>query len=514
MTPDSTRTAVATACDADARRFAALRMGVGLIASFLCSAAAAALVALTNGNLLVVPAVCAGVLFVVLLVQHLEIGVYVLLAAVMLLDQFLVIGIPSSFSVQSAKFYQNLNYTTGIGALMLNPVELLLLLIVAGWFFRAVTTRKWHFHRVPNMGIAVVFLLMLVFFTGYGLLRGGGDWKAALWEIRSLYYLCFMYFLVTQVIRTSKQVRVCVWIIILGLSFRGLQGSWRYFFTLHRDLGHLRAILGHEDSLFFVTGFVLLASLGFLGYRGREMKVLAATALPNLIAFVFNQRRVTFGVLGLCLGLVVLLLPRDRFRLALRVIIPGALLLVMYTAMFWNSTGAKALPAQKIKSVFVKQEGSDDEGSNEWRKKELVNLRATLMAYPQGVGFGQKYLVVVPYADIGEYFPLWNYIPHCAIYWIWVKTGFAGFAVFWLFFGVAIVQGMIDYRAMRDPYLKAVSLMVVLFIVGQVVVSYYDLQLTYYRNMIYLGTAMALGTIVRRIDSRTPAVASGEVDGR
>ena len=144
----------------------------------------------------------------------------------------------------------------------------------------------------------------------------------------------------------------------------------------------------------------------------------------------------------------------------------------------------------------------------------MINLRATISAYPQGVGFGQKYLMVVPYANIAEYFSLWNYIPHCAIYWIWVKTGFAGFTVFWLFFGVAIVQGMIDYRAMRDPYLKAVALMVVLFIAGQVIVSYYDLQLTYYRNMIYLGTAMAFGTIVRRIDSRASAVAAGDLDGR
>ena len=515
MTPDSIRTAAATtSSDAHDRRLDRLRArarGAGL---FLCSALAAALVAITNGNVWVVPAACVAVISVFLLVRYLELGVYLLLAAVMVLDQFEVRGIPSALAEQAVKFYLTLNSTTGVSALVFNPVEMLLVKLLAAWFLRAASTREWHLHRVPNMGVAVVFLLMLCFFTGYGLLRGGGNWKAALWEIRPLYYLCAMYFLVAQIIRTVRQVRMCVWIVILGLAFRGLQGSWRYFVTLHRDIGQLRAILGHEDSLFLVTGFVLLAAFFFLGYRGREMKVLALTAGPNLIAFIFNQRRITFGVLGLCLALVVAMLPRQQMRQALRLVVPATVLLAIYTAAFWNSSGTIAMPAQKIKSVFVKQEGTADDSSNEWRKLELQNLRATVRAYPQGIGFGQKYLVVVPYADIGDLFPLWNYIPHCAIYWIWIKTGFAGFAIFWLFFGVAIVQAMIDYRAMRDPYCKAVSTMVMLFIVGQVIVAYYDLQITYYRNMIYLGTAMALGVIVRRLDMQAAVRTAGGLDGR
>ena len=510
MTPVPTKTAAGITCDTRNRRDERLRAGVGLCGLLLCSALAAALVVLTNGNGWVVPVVCGAVTFTFLLVRQLELGIYLLLAAVLLLDQFLVWGIKAPFAEQAMKFYLNLNSTTGIAALVCNPVELLLVLLLAAWFLRAAITRQWHLHRVPNLSVAVLFLFMLFFFTAYGLLRAGGNWKAALWEIRPLYYLCGMYFLTMQLIRTRQQVRVCVWIIILGLAFRGLLGCWRYFITLHMKVSEVRAILGHEDSLFFVTGFLLLAGLAFLGYRGREWKFLLWTAAPNLIAFVFNQRRVTFGVLGFCLGLVVLLLPRSQMLRALRVVIPLAILVASYTAVFWNSSGAMAMPAQKIKSIFVTQEGTADESSNAWRKMELLNLRATIRAYPQGIGFGQKYLVVVPYQDIGNFFPLWNYIPHCAIYWIWVKTGFVGFMIFWLFFGVAIVQAMIDYRAMRDPYFKAMALMVMLFIVGQVIVAYYDLQITYYRNMIYLGTAMALGAVVRRID----AEAAGGPDGR
>ena len=58
---------------------------------------------------------------------------------------------------------------------------------------------------------------------------------------------------------------------------------------------------------------------------------------------------------------------------------------------------------------------------------------------------------------------------------------------------------MIDYRAMQDPYFKAIALMVLTFIASQVIVAYYDLQITFFRNMLYLGTAMALVAVIRRI---------------
>ena len=470
-----------------------------IVLAVLLSMLGAVLLWLTNGNIIVIPALCAAILTFWLFIRHLDLALYCLLAATMVIDQFRVFGFLDAVTTK-IPFYLNLNTSTGIGPLVFNPVELLLVMMIAAWFWRATISREWHLHKIPNAGMATVFLLMMVFFTGFGLVRGG-DWKAALWEIRALYYLCFVYFIASQVIRTRRQVQICVWIIIIGIAIKGFQGCWRYFITLNRDLGSLRAILGHEDSLFIVTVFGLLAAYYFLGYRGREYKFLVATLPMNLLTFVFNQRRITYGVLGLSLALVVGMLPKEQFRKALKVVIPCALLFVLYTAAFWNQTGTLALPAQKVKSMFVQQEGTQDNESNEWRKLELINLKATIRAYPLGIGFGNQYLMVVSEGDIGNEFPLWRWIPHCALFWVWIKTGFVGFTIFWLFFGTAIVQAMIDYRAMRDTYFKALALMIILFIVGQVIIAYYDLQITFYRNMIYLGAAMALGTAIRRIEA-------------
>lgn len=44
--------------------------------------------------------------------------------------------------------------------------------------------------------------------------------------------------------------------------------------------------------------------------------------------------------------------------------------------------------------------------------------------------------------------------------------------------------------------------MVVVAVINQMVVSYFDLQLTYYRNMIYLGTLMGLMPTLERIGQK------------
>jgi len=474
----------------------------------LLSVFGAGLIAVTNGNLLVIPAFCAGIAFLLLLTRYLELGIYVLLAASLLLEQFQIFGI-KDIVTQKIPFFLNLNLTTGIGALVFNPVEVLMGLVIALWFLRAVTSREWHLYPIPNFGIAVVFLGMLIFFTGYGLARGG-NWKASLWEIRALYYLCGMYFLTSQVIRNRQQVRVCIWIILVTISIKGLQGVWRYVVTLQSDLTGIRAITGHEDALFISSVFVLMVCFYFLEYRGPELKFSLIFLPTTFITFLLAQRRICYGTVGFSLFVVVAMMPRDKKMLALKAMAPFMVVLLLYTAAFWNSSSKLGMPVQKIKSVFVEQKGTEDESSNFYRKAELVNLKQTIRHHPMGIGFGNKYEIVMPLDKVD--FPLWEYIPHNCIYWMWVKTGFAGFMIFWLFFGTAIIQAVIDYRNMKDPYFKSVTLMVLTLIASQVIIAYYDLQITFFRNMIYLGIVMAIASAIRRIEAETPAK-QGELTG-
>lgn len=466
--------------------------------AFVLSIAAAGLVLLTDGNLYVAALAVSVPLLLPLLVQRLELGIFVLLAAAMVIEQFQIFGISRPVTAR-IPFFLNLSTITGIGPLMMNPVELLIALILGGWLIRAAASGEWHLRPIPHLQISLAFLAMLLFYTGYGLARGG-DLKVALWEIRALYYLCAVYFLASQLIRTRKQILICLWIIILGTAIKGLQGCWRFFIDLGGDISKAPAITSHEDALFMVTAFIFMVALFFLGcWRRREFIVLAATFPTTFLTFILTQRRIAYGVLVLSLMIVFALLPKPRKVLALKM---AAILLpffVVYTAVFWNSNSQVALPVRQVRSIF--QEGENADTSNTYRKIENFNLEQTIRQYPLGVGFGRKYLILLSLPEID--FPLWEYIPHNCIYWIWAKTGFPGFIIFWVFFGSATIQAVIAYRHEREPFYRAVHLLVITFITSQMAVAYYDLQITFYRNMIYLGTAMALSVAIRHLSPST-----------
>lgn len=455
------------------------------------SLAGAGLIRLTGGNWMVVPGLAAALVFGLLLVHCLELGVYVLLASALVLEQFQIFGLDNILTMK-IPLYLNLNLITGIGPLVFNPIELLMGAMVLIWFLRAVTSRRWHLRPVPGGWVALIFGATLTAFVLFGLLRGG-KFTIALWEVRALYYLLAMFFISTQLLRTRHQVSVCLWIIVIGLALKGLQGCWRFFVDLGGHLGEIPAITGHEDALFMTTAFVFLMACFLQEYRDRLFWVLLITMPPVFLTFILTQRRIAYGTLVMSSLIVFAFLPRRGKMLAVTCAAPIVLLGMLYTAAFWNSTHTIALPIQQVKSVFA--EGEQTDSSNTYRDIENFNLKQTIRSFPLGVGFGNKYLVIIPLAEVD--FPLWDYIPHNCIYWMWAKTGWLGFIAFWLFFGSLLTQMAIDVRATGDPWVKSVLLMVLTFVFSQVVVAYYDLQITFYRNMIYLGIALGMWAQLR-----------------
>ncbi len=455
------------------------------------------LLAINVRAIFVIPGLFFALLFVYILTKKLDMCIYTLLACSLTFDQFYIRGLPIPITMH-IPFFVNLNIPTGISALVVNPIECILGLTVVIFIIRATVSRDASLRRIPNLGISLIFLGMLLFYTIYGM-RTGGDVKASMWEIRALYYLCILYFFTTQLIRTKEQIRIIIWIAIITIHFKGLETFfYRYGYLLHFTTGGLECIAGHEDSLFFSTIIILTLCMGLLKYYGPEFWVSLVCMPFTIMSFILNQRRIVYGTLGLSLLFVVALLPRKAKISALKIGIPFAVLMIIYTAAFWNSDRSIAMPIQEMKSVFVSGDGEEVDTSNLYREKENYNLERTIEQNPMGLGFGQKYLIAVPLDAID--FPLWNYIPHNCIYWMWTKTGFPGFIIFWMFFGLSLTQSVIDYRKVDNPYEKSVSLMVITFIISQICVAYYDLQIVmFFRNMIYLGVAMALPVVFNKI---------------
>jgi O-antigen ligase len=348
--------------------------------------------------------------------------------------------------------------------------------------------------RLGRIGAALlVFLGAMLFSLVYGLLTGG-DFKVSLWEIRALFYMGACYLLATNLLETPGQVRIVTWILIAGIGVKALQGIYRYLVPFGGDLTGIYAVTGHEDALFFDTALIL--ALGFAVYGGplRQKLLLWGLAPAMLVTLVLTRRRAALVALGVGLVSFLVTLPPHRRHMLPKLFVPLFLIGLLYVGVFYNNTESPlGRPVQLIKSIYA-PDNARDLSSNVYRDIEQYNVLLTIRQNPLvGVGFGNKYAQPVPLTPIE--FPLRDWIPHNEIWWIWLKMGSIGFVIFWMFIATAIIQGSLILRKLRDPYFQALAAMIIAFVLMQVIIAYADLQLTFYRNMVYLG--VMLGVLVR-----------------
>ncbi len=471
------------------------------------SAAVAAVLIATGGSVAAAAAASVALVIVSLSLFRVDLAFLAFLGMVLLFDQFIVVpsGDPLTASVH---YFDNLKQIPWLPAAsegVMNPLEIQLALLLFGLFLAASAGKTVRLRRVPLAGLALLFLFSLAASMAYGL-SAGGDLLPALWEVRALFYFLLLYFLVPQIIQTREQVRGVLWVMIILVAVKDLQGVAR-FAALGFHFNGNPCLTNHEDPVFTADLVVLLLGFLALGVRGRMKWTLLLLLLPMLLGFYTGQRRAAYAGLLLCvLVFLILLKPAER-RPVFRILVPAVLVLACYTAAFWNSTGRLALPVQLIKSgLFTDQE---DEGehysSNLYREVERYDLAVTAAKSPLiGKGFGKTYDQPLPLVPIP--FPLRDWIPHDEILWLAVKMGGAGFLVFSLFFSGFLFETASLSRAMKDPFLRAISFMIAAAVVNQLVVSYFDLQLTFYRNMIFLGTACGLLPALKAIDGEERSV--------
>ncbi len=433
-------------------------------------------------------------------------GLYLVLAAGLLLEQYAIDGLADPVTGR-IPFFSNIGGTEGWNAwthanlpwLTANPLEILLVFIAIAMVVRKPKTQRL---RIGRLGAPLLlFLLAVLFAWGFGLLQGG-DFKVSLWEIRALFYMGACYLLAANLIRTPGQVRIVGWIVIGTIGIKALQGVYRYVVPFHGNLTDIYAITGHEDALFFNTLLLLAAALVIYGGPLRA-RVATWLLLPFTVFTILATRRraALFALLVGGAALLFTLPPRHRALLP-RIFVPLFLVGLIYVGAFYNSTATIAKPIQMVKSLYQPSDPRDV-SSNEYRNLEQYDVMMTIRRNPiLGLGFGRPYEMLVQLPPIP--FPLRDYIPHNEVLWIWLKMGTVGFIIFWLFIASAVVQASLILRRLKDPFFQSLAAMILTLVLMQVVVSYADLQMTFYRNMIYLG--VMLGVLVR-LDVLDPTLA-------
>ena len=260
----------------------------------------------------------------------------------------------------------------------------------------------------------MLFLAFILLGLVYGLGRGG-DTTTALWEVRPICYLFAMLVLTSNLIQTRAQVNLLLWIATSALFVKSLYGDWYVFSELNFKLSGVESIAEHSFSIQMNSIYVMLIAAWI--YRDPPRRLVLSLMTPFvLLSYFANNRRAGFLALAFALVLLAVVLYRERRKLFWRIAPVACIFAVVYIAVFWNSSGALGMPASALKSVIGQADQRDD-ASNEYRLIENVNIMYTIKSAPlTGVGFGNKFLVLVPLPDI-SFFVWCEYITHNSIMW-------------------------------------------------------------------------------------------------
>jgi len=487
-------------------------MPATLIWAILVSAAVATIFVLSYGSVLATGVFISTLAIALISFYRLDWGFYLLVGLVLMLDQFGIPGFePYTFQIGYFRNLKEVSYLPLSELAVTNALELHLLLLLCVWVIILTVRKNVALKPVPVWGAALIFFAWVVFSFIYGL-RRNGDFLPALWEIRALFYLGIMYFFVPQIIRTKEQLQTLMWVCIAAISVKAFQGVGRFIYLGFSFYG-FPTLTSHEDPVFFTTLIIFLLGLVLFKAHHKQRIALILLLLPLTIGFIVAQRRAAYAGLGISLPVLFVLIPVQQRWILLKSFLPFALVIAIYCAVFWDDTGKWGGPVRLIKSGFTteKEEAGDRYYSNLYREFENYDLAVTGRHSPViGLGFGTRYLRPIPLARIP--FDLSPYIPHDQILWLLVKTGAIGFFLFFLFLDSYVVRCSSLFSRLIDPYGKAICLMVIIAIINQLVVSYYDMQLTFYRNMIYLGTLMGLLPALQTFDKLPPSSSSSRSD--
>ena len=436
-----------------------------------------------------------------------EWGFFIFFGMVLLFDQYLnelPLGVPVTAQVG---YFLNLKQNPllpSFAAGVVNPIELQLGLIILAWFISVISRKSHKLVGIPYWGFALLLLVTI----GGSLLHGlstGGEFLPALWEIRALTYFLIVYFLVPQMIQTRTQLNIVLWIIVIIIAVKALQGTIRLV-AINFSFGGYETLTNHEDPLFISDLFILLVA--FLTLR---VKIPLRSALLWLLPILFlgfyaGQRRAVYLAFFISLVLFLILLKGPERYTFFRTALPFLFVVMCYTAVFWNSSSRFAEPVQLIKSGFSDSEKGAGERyySNLYREFERYDIAATVKSFPlAGIGFGKRYLQPVDLSLIGADWSLRDWIPHSEILWLMANMGAAGFFFFVLFMNSMAFEAGRLTKALHDPFLRSIAFMIAAAVLSQIVVSYLDLQLTYYRNMVFLGTVCGLLPAISALDKKT-----------
>ncbi|MCL4544035.1 MAG: O-antigen ligase family protein [Chloroflexi bacterium] len=385
------------------------------------------------------------------------------------------------------------------------PIELLMLLTFLSWLLRAIDSRTIHGGSLGRH--VLIYGAFLVFGLAWGIFNHGNV-KVGLFEMRDPFSMLVVYFLVTNLVRTQQQLSRLVSLTLVSLGIIVVWAILRLFLVFHGHSGGPDGEFSHnhEDAVF--AGWLVVICVSRLVAGGVPSKRWWALlfAVPALFLMLEMQRRAASVCLAFGFVMVATALYFRSRRWFFRIVPAAVLLTLVYGSVMWNSSSVLAQPIRAWKAhVDPTAVSARDQSSDTYRVVEMKNVRATILSAPlTGVGFGRKFLSVYPML-VFNWWTFQFYTPHADVFWIWLKVGAGGFAVFLLMLITALMRSGEILRRSSSPSYRFAALLSATYVGMLLVFAYVDIGLAYERTEIVLGAMLGLlGVTSKLIDA--PAV--------
>jgi hypothetical protein len=398
-------------------------------------------------------------------------------------------ALPVPIWTDQIPLFKSLSDGLGVSGIYFNLEEMLLALFLFFWFARAVADRSFDIPRTQLGFAMLIFAALIVLAIGRGF-AGKGQLVPMLWEVRPWFYLAATYILASQLVRSRRHLDVLLWVFVLGVGLKGIQGSYRGLMLWNLQ-PRPQEIMSHEEALFYGLFMVLTAGLWLWGVRGK-LRTTATLLLPAVMfANLVNQRRVSWFIVagGMATLLIAswLALP-ERRQLMKQVLIATLVVGCTYVPIFWNSTSAVGQPARALQSIVAPNER--DRQSNQYRQQEDANLEVNIHdSLPFGEGFGVPIVYSLPIVDISNVDPMIAFVPHDGVLYVWMRLGVPGIIAFWFLIGSVIVSAFALVRV-RDRQLALFGTVVLCAVVGYVILGAFDMGFFWFRVALLMGTLL------------------------
>lgn len=358
---------------------------------------------------------------------------------------------------------------------------------------RAYRKNKDPLRAMPSIrmlrSVCITYTAGLVAVEVWGIVNGGKI-EPSFFQAIQLLTIPILTMALAYSLRGAEEARAIGNIIVHVAIARGILVAYTYFLVcLPAGIRQPEYCTTHGDSTTFATAILILAAQFALDRRKREIVPAILTGLFLTAAMVMNNRRLAFVCVGVGLLAMYITLPPSRTRQRLnRYLLIAAPILFFYMIAGEGTTHPVFAPARLAWSALEQKDLSADS-----RDVENLNLVVTLAAHPiLGQGFGHEYMEVLKVYDISEFMPLYRYIPHNSIIWLWTMGGLIGFVWLWILPLAATYYGARAFRLLQDPGERTAALVTVGGVTVWTSACWGDVGMASETNVILLAVSFAL----------------------